>query len=269
MSDERRELHAFEVGVAEDVGVIAAIVFYELEFWVSFNMKEGKNHHKGEWWTYQSAASLARDLPYLTERQIRYAIDKLIEHKYIKRGNFNKKGYDKTKWYTINSAKTDTFVSFSDKSDVKSDSFVAENDILSQKVTNLSDASYKNDRKSVTFVATSDKIVTTSDNFVRPIPVTNTVTNTVTNLPSKESKPKKFTPPTQQQVEDYCFEKGYSIDAAYFIDYYTSNGWRVGKNSMKDWRATVRNWARREKESHKAERSGNEFTDLLQEEGLI
>lgn len=268
MSDERL-LHAFEVGVAEDVGVIAAIVFYEIEFWVSFNMKEGKNKRKGEWWTYQSAASLARELPYLTERQIRYAIDKLVKHKYIKRGNFNKKGYDKTKWYTVNSVKTDTFVRNSDTFVSKIDKSDIKNDKMSQEVSFLSDASYKNDRKSDKSDTTSDNFVTTSDNFVRPIPVTNTVTNTVTTLPSKESKPKNFTKPTQEQIEDYCFEKGISIDAAHFIDYYESNGWRVGKNKMKDWKATVRNWARREQESHKPSESGNEFTDLLREEGLI
>ena len=53
---------------------------------------------------------------------------------------------------------------------------------------------------------------------------------------------KRFTPPTLQDVEDYCFERCNNVDAQRFVDYYTSNGWRVGKNSMKDWKAAIRTW---------------------------
>lgn len=38
-------------------------------------------------------------------------------------------------------------------------------------------------------------------------------------------------------------KKNISINAQQFIDYYESNGWKVGRNSMKDWQATVRRWA--------------------------
>lgn len=260
------ELHAFEVDVAKDVGVVAAVVFYELEFWVGFNAREGKNKHKGEFWTYQSAASLARELPYLTERQIRYSIEKLIESGYIKRGNFNKKGYDKTKWYTICADKNDSFVSFPNKSVVKSVDFVAENDKMSQKVSFLSDASYKSDGKSDKSVLTSDNFVRTSDNFVRPIPVTNTVTNTVTNLTGKENTKRKFVPPTREELVTYCESKGISFDFDYFIDYYTSNGWVVGKNKMRDWKATARNWARRNNDKPRAKAQPvNEFEALKEE----
>lgn len=58
-------------------------------------------------------------------------------------------------------------------------------------------------------------------------------------------KRKRFTPPTPEEVMDYAFEKGLSIDAEKFCDYYESNGWKVGRNPMKDWRAAVRNWAKR------------------------
>lgn len=65
----------------------------------------------------------------------------------------------------------------------------------------------------------------------------------------KEKKEKKesvtFKPPTVEMVESYCRECGYDIDAQHFVDYYTANGWMVGKNKMKDWKAAVRNWARR------------------------
>ena len=42
----------------------------------------------------------------------------------------------------------------------------------------------------------------------------------------------KFLPPTVEEVRAYCTEKGYDIDPDRFVDYYTSNGWKVGKNPM-------------------------------------
>ncbi len=56
-----------------------------------------------------------------------------------------------------------------------------------------------------------------------------------------------FSPPTVEEVKQYCREKGYCLDAERFADYYESNGWMVGKNRMKDWKAAVRNWNRKEK----------------------
>lgn len=44
----------------------------------------------------------------------------------------------------------------------------------------------------------------------------------------------RFSLPTIEEVNSYCKEKGYAVDPERFIDYYTSNGWRVGKNPMKD-----------------------------------
>ena len=58
---------------------------------------------------------------------------------------------------------------------------------------------------------------------------------------------KKFVPPTVLMVAAYCEEKGYHVDAERFVDYYESNGWMVGRNKMKNWQATVRTWASKEK----------------------
>jgi len=57
-----------------------------------------------------------------------------------------------------------------------------------------------------------------------------------------------FTQPSVQDVVQYAAEAGISIDAQAFVDYYEANGWKVGSNKMKSWQATVRNWARREKD---------------------
>lgn len=58
------------------------------------------------------------------------------------------------------------------------------------------------------------------------------------------TKTKRFTPPTVDDVRAYCAERNNNVDAERFVDYYTANGWQVGKNKMKDWKAAVRTWER-------------------------
>jgi len=59
------------------------------------------------------------------------------------------------------------------------------------------------------------------------------------------SPPHKFKKPSLEEIAIYCRGNGYNIDSQAFVDYYESNGWRVGKNPMKDWKASVRLWTRR------------------------
>jgi predicted phage replisome organizer len=55
---------------------------------------------------------------------------------------------------------------------------------------------------------------------------------------------KRFTKPSLEEVKQYCAERGNKVDAEKWYDYYEANGWKVGKNSMKDWKASVRTWER-------------------------
>lgn len=57
-----------------------------------------------------------------------------------------------------------------------------------------------------------------------------------------------FVPPTVEQAKAYIVEQGLNVDAERFCDYYQSNGWKVGRSAMKDWKAAVRNWARRDRQ---------------------
>ena len=58
-----------------------------------------------------------------------------------------------------------------------------------------------------------------------------------------------FSPPTRQELQDYCAREGFTLEADQFLDYYESNGWMVGRNRMRSWQAAVRNWVRKEKAS--------------------
>ena len=64
------------------------------------------------------------------------------------------------------------------------------------------------------------------------------------NKANKKAECSRFAPPTLEEVRAYCRERGNRVDAQRFIDYYTSNGWKVGRNPMKDWKAAVRTWER-------------------------
>ena len=62
----------------------------------------------------------------------------------------------------------------------------------------------------------------------------------------KPPRATRFIPPTIDEVTAYCRERNNTVDPERFIDHYTANGWMVGKNKMKDWKASVRTWERRE-----------------------
>lgn len=57
---------------------------------------------------------------------------------------------------------------------------------------------------------------------------------------------KIFKPPTVDDVRAYCTERSNNVDPQYFVDFYESKGWMIGKNKMKDWKAAVRTWERSE-----------------------
>ena len=59
---------------------------------------------------------------------------------------------------------------------------------------------------------------------------------------STTTKRKRFEKPSISDIKQYCMERNNNVNAEQFYDYYESNGWKVGKNSMKDWKAAVRTW---------------------------
>ena len=73
--------------------------------------------------------------------------------------------------------------------------------------------------------------------------------NVISSNEDKAKSVSRFVAPTLDEIQGYCKEKGFNLDAAAIYDHYTANGWVQGKNKpIKDWRAAVRQWARREGE---------------------
>ena len=69
--------------------------------------------------------------------------------------------------------------------------------------------------------------------------------------------PGKNIPPTLEEVKQYCQKRSICIDPQRFIDYYTANGWMVGRTKMKDWHAALRTWNTKEKPDGKTENTCN------------
>ena len=59
---------------------------------------------------------------------------------------------------------------------------------------------------------------------------------------STTTKRKRFEKPSISDIKQYCMERNNNVNAEQFYDHYESNGWKVGKNAMKDWKAAVRTW---------------------------
>lgn len=93
--------HHFDVEIAQKVGILPAVLFNHFVFWNRKNEAEKRNLHDGEYWTFYSVSALKELFPYATERQIQYALQKLIDSELIKTGNFNEDATIRTKWYTL------------------------------------------------------------------------------------------------------------------------------------------------------------------------
>lgn len=75
---------------------------------------------------------------------------------------------------------------------------------------------------------------------------------------STTTKRKRFEKPSISDIEQYCMERNNNVNAEQFFDYYESNGWKVGKNSMKDWKAAVRTWERSEYRKSNSKKNSKE-----------
>lgn len=93
--------HSFNVELAMKYGIEEAILIENFAFWIKKNAANGVNYVNGEFWTYNTAKALEELFPYMNLKKIQRILVKLEELKILKSDNFNKKAYDRTKWYCI------------------------------------------------------------------------------------------------------------------------------------------------------------------------
>lgn len=93
--------HSFNVELATKYGIEEAILIENFAFWIKKNAANGVNYVDGEYWTYNTAKALEELFPYMNLKKIQRTLVRLEELKIFKSDNFNKKAYDRTKWYCI------------------------------------------------------------------------------------------------------------------------------------------------------------------------
>ena len=171
--------HSFNTDYAELYGIEEAIILENIAFWIKKNESNGTNFYDDYTWTYNSAESFNKLFPYITPSKIRRCLLKLEELNVLKSGNYNKAGYDKTKWYTICNVEVSTFYK------------------LKNGLYNLENGHYKMENR--------------IEQIVEPIPDINTNINTVIKSIKKETNfdimIKEFTNNKELQTAIYDFIK--------------------------------------------------------------
>lgn len=93
--------HILDIGVAQLVGVNAALILENIAYWCEHNAANNSNLHNGRYWTYNSTKAFGELFPYMTISVIRASLKKLKDNGLILTGNYNKSAYDRTMWYTL------------------------------------------------------------------------------------------------------------------------------------------------------------------------
>jgi len=81
-----------------------------------------------------------------------------------------------------------------------------------------------------------------------------------------KKKPVRFVKPTVDEIAEYCEKRKNGIDAQHFFDFYESKGWKIGKDPMHDWQASVRTWEKRDQQKPKCGGTTNPFRQMLRDE---
>ena len=93
--------HRFDTDIASRYDIVTAIVLDNLYFWIEKNRINDYNFRDGRYWTYNTKKAMVEWFPYLNERQLDYALKKMVDEGLIIKGNYNENKYDRTLWYAI------------------------------------------------------------------------------------------------------------------------------------------------------------------------
>ena len=95
--------HSFDIDIAKEYGIPAAILLKHIYYWVEKNRTNEKHYRDGYYWTYNSMKSFCKLFPYMSESTIKRAIKKLSDEGLIIEAVYNDVPFDRTKWYTLTS----------------------------------------------------------------------------------------------------------------------------------------------------------------------
>ena len=93
--------HSFDIDIAKKYGILEAILLNNIQFWIEKNKANEVNYFDGEYWTFNSTKAYTELFPYVSQRQIQYALKHLRDEGILQVGNYNKLAYDRTLWYAF------------------------------------------------------------------------------------------------------------------------------------------------------------------------
>lgn len=196
--------HLFDVDVAAEHGVNAAILLESIAYWVTQNEANQTNYFDGRYWTYNSRRAYAEMFPYMSKRQVDTAFEKLINAGLIVTGNYNKLAYDRTLWYAL-TQKGKSILHFGVMDNSETENGKPENG--------------------------------------QPIPIIKPSNKPVTKPVNRGQKKKKeFIPPTLEEIQAYCKERKNNVNAEKFFDFYSPDWIDSNGKPVLNWKQKVITW---------------------------
>ena len=90
--------HSFNIAIAKEYGVLAAVLIRNFQYWISKNKSEKHNFVNGHYWTFNSTAGLCELFPYMSKDQINRQINMLVEKGVLIKGHFSENPNDRRTW---------------------------------------------------------------------------------------------------------------------------------------------------------------------------
>lgn len=241
--------YQFDPDVACSLGVNAAILIYNLDWWITKNKVDGRNYFDGRYWTYNTAKGYAKLFPFWNEDTIRKLLAKLEKDGVLISGNYNEDKRDRMKWYTINYESgliRENFpLAFGKNAECTP---IINNTVNKHTFTPLrspqGDAagSEISDSANAGLFAAEEK---------GKNPTSSSLTKKDRNL---KARPAGFQPPTKSEVRAY-FAEHFPENPALCIDFYTfydKNGWKVNRKGllvqMSNWKLTAQTWIKKRRD---------------------
>lgn len=97
--------HSFDTEHAKLYGLAEAVMIYNLQFWIVRNRANAEHFHDGRTWSYNSVKAFERVFDYLTSKQIRGALERLVDRGVLLTGRYSEDARDRTNWYAFSDEK--------------------------------------------------------------------------------------------------------------------------------------------------------------------
>lgn len=203
--------------VARIAGVNAAILFDKIAGWIEHNAVNSRNCRDGRYWTFNSRKAWKELVPFMSDKQVRTALDKLVEADLIRTEKLSPDPMDRTLWYAIGDAGEELIKI--------ANAFAGRGKCHLPEGANVS--------------------ISTSLHINNNLTEENNKSSLRSDVVKENPKTARFVKPSIDEIRAFCEEKGYQIDAERFWAHYESNGWKVGgKAAMKSWHAAIVTWVK-------------------------